>query len=124
MLYTFNSLISVAVQLRETFASCSNDKIKCVVLSYSKENDNLHLHYFTDINLITPFRKEDIVLACYYAPKGNWLKWYGNEWRWDLSVERIALDIYTNTFMCNNFFPLVDLDVLPSWLRDAIELYI
>lgn len=124
MLYTFNSLIAVAHQLRDTFADSSNHEIEFVALTYSKENDNIHLLYYSNINLVTPFRKEDIILVCYYAPKGDWAKWYGDEWRWDLSVKRIALDIYTNTLSSNNFFPFICKDVLPSWLLNTIELYI
>lgn len=121
MLYTYNSLFFVAVQLRDTFASSSNDKIKYVVLTYSKPNDNLHLHYFEDVDNVTPFSKDDVILTCYYAPKGDWEKWYGDEWCWFLTTRRIALDIRSNSLLYNSDFAVDRSDVLPSWLRTEID---
>lgn len=121
MLFTFQNVYSVAWQLRDTFAGTDNNAVKLVILTYNKVNDNLRIYYYTDMSRVSPLSKDNLILVCYYAPQGDWRKWYGDDWCWDLSAKRIAIDIVNNTLLYNNFNTVNGMDVLPSWLRSDIE---
>lgn len=114
-------LVSVSYQLRDVFAGRENDAIKLVILLYHKAFDELRVLYYSDIKMVMPFSDQVIVLACYYAPKGDWRKWYGDDWCWDLTPKRMALDIINNTLLYNNDFTMDGRDLLPSWLRSDIN---
>lgn len=115
------TLFSATLELKYRFAGSENDNIKVVILSLNKRYDELHIWYFESPKLITPLAKDELILACYYAPDGNWDKLYGNEFNWLLTFRRIALDILNNTIFYDKDFPISGSDVLPSWLLNEIE---
>ena len=119
----YESLLTVALALRFIFAGCENNAIKFVRVSYNVKYDSLRIWYDTDIKKITPLSSEEIVLVCYYAPRGDWSKLYGKYECWDLTAKRIAIDIFNNALIYNRDF-IVDFKyILPSWLVDEIESY-
>ena len=121
MLYTSHNVYSVSWQLRDTFAGSSNNAVKLAILTYNKVNNNLRIYYYTDMSRVSALSKDNLILVCYYAPQGDWRKWYGDDWCWDLSPKRIAIDIVNNTLLYNNFNDVNGMDVLPTWLRGDIE---
>lgn len=117
----FNCLKHVAYRLRKIFASQSNGAIKCVVLSYCKSRDDLRLYFWGDVKDVQTFDDDELILLCYYAPFGNWKKWYGNDWCWSLNEKRIALDILNNTVLYKRYLELNGMEALPKWLRVEVE---
>lgn len=115
------NLFSVASELRSFFAGRENDAIKFVIVSYNKKYDKLRTWFYGDIKLVTPLCEDELILVCYYAPKGDWDKYYGDEFCWFLTCKRIALDIFNNTLLYNSNFAVDGRDVLPSWLRAEID---
>ena len=117
------TLFSATLELKYRFAGSENDNIKVVILSWNKRDDELHIWYFESPGLVTPLGKDEFILACYYAPDGNWDKYYGNEFSWLLTNRRISLDILNNTVFYDEDFPINSNDVLPSWLLYEIKSY-
>lgn len=115
------SLLSVSAELRSFFAGRDYDAIKYVIVSYNKKYDVLHTWFYGDIKLVTPLSDDELILVCYYAPNGDWDKYYGDEFCWFLTCRRIAVDIINNTLLYNSDFAVDGRDVLPSWLRYEID---
>lgn len=122
-MFGYKSIFSVSSELREWFSCSENNAIKFVILSYNKKLDVLRLWFFSDMKLVTPLDADELILVSYYAPRGNWDKYYGDEFCWFLTCRRIALDILNNTLLYNSDFAVDGRDVLPSWLRAEIEGY-
>ena len=122
-MFGYKSIFSVSSELREWFSCSENNAIKVVILSYNKKLDVLRLWFFSDMKLVTPLDADELILVSYYAPKGNWDKYYGDEFCWFLTSRRIALDILNNTLLYNSDFAVDGRDVLPSWLRAEIDSY-
>lgn len=120
-MFGFKSLLSATFELRNQFAGRENDAIKFVILSYNKKHDELRTWYYSNMKLVTPLCNDELILVCYYAPCGNWDKYYGDKFCWNLTWRRIALDILNNTLLYNNDFAIDGRDVLPGWLRSDIE---
>lgn len=117
------TLFSATLELKYRFAGMEDDYIKVVILSLNKRSDELHIWYFESPLLVTPLAEDELILACYYAPDGNWDKFYGNEFNWCLTSRRIAVDILNNTIFYDEDFPINGKDMLPSWLLNEIESY-
>lgn len=117
----FKTLWSATFALRNKFAGKENDSIKVVVLTCNNEYDELRLWYFESPKLVTLLSNNELILACYYAPDGNWNKFYGDELCWLLDYKRIAFDILNNTIFYDTNFAVNESDVLPSWLLFEIE---
>ena len=117
------TLFSATLELKYRFAGIDDDYVKVVILSLNKRYDELHIWYFECPELVTPLGEDELILACYYAPDGNWDKFYGNEFSWMLTNRRIALDILNNTIFYDEDFPINGTDILPSWLLDEIGSY-
>lgn len=120
-MFGFKSLLSVASELRTWFADRENDVMQFVILSYNKKYDVLRTWFYSSPKLVTPLSNDELILVCYYAPDGNWVRYYGDEFCWNLTYRRIALDILNNTLLYNVDFIVDGRDVLPSWLRNDIE---
>ena len=120
MLY-FKSLFSLSFHLRTIFGDVTDSQIKFIVITYNRDSNNLRIYYYNDIHDVKPFYSRLIILVCYYAPGGDWKKYYGDFWCWDISPRRIAIDIINNTLHYNENFVKDKSDVLPSWLRNDIE---
>ena len=120
----YKSLFSATLDIRNRFAGRENDIIKVIILSLDKRYDELHVWFFESPELVAPLSKNDIILACYYAPDGNWVKFYGDKLYWLLTDRHIALDILNNTIFYDEDFPISGSDMLPSWLVDEIESYV
>lgn len=120
MLY-FDNLFSLSFQLRNNFGGRTDSQIKFIVIAYNKDSKNFRIYYYNDMHDVKPFYSRLVILVCYYAPGGDWNKYYGDDWCWNLSPRRIALDILNNTLQYNQNFIKDGSDVLPSWLRKYIE---
>ena len=120
-MFGFKSLLSVTAELRNQFADSENNAIKFVILSYNKKHDELRTWYFANLKSVNPLSKDELILVSYFAPCGDWDKYYGDRFCWHLTYRRIALDILNNTLHYNNDFADDGSDVLPSWLRSDID---
>lgn len=120
MLY-FNNLFSLSFQLRNILGGRTDSQVRYIVIAYNRDSENLRIFYYNDIHVVKSFSSRLVILVCYYAPGGDWNKYYGDDWSWDLSPRRIALDILNNTLHYNEDFIKDGSDVLPSWLRKEIE---
>lgn len=120
-MFGFKSLLSVTFDLRNMFAGQESDAMQFVILSYNKRYDALRTFYFSNLKLVTPLGKDELILVCYYAPNGNWDKYYGDSYCWRLTCRQIALDIINNTLLYNNNFAVDGRDILPSWLRNEVD---
>ena len=123
-MFVRRNLIQISSLIREELAGRCNDIIKVVVVTYCRISGNLRVYFIEDIDLANrPFVKE-LILVCYYAPSGDWKKWYGDEWRWDLSPKRIALDIKNNTLLYKRHYTVNGMEDLPNWLKTEIKNYL
>lgn len=123
-MFVRRNLVQVSSLIREELAGRCNDIIKVVVVSYNRISGNLRVYFIEDIDLANrPFEKE-LILVCYYAPLGDWKKWYGDEWRWDLSPKRIALDIKNNTLLYKRHYAVNGMEDLPNWLKTEVKNYL
>lgn len=120
-MFSYQSLTRVAHLIRENFAGKTHDYVRLVLVVYNKDLDDIRLYFNKDLYLDNTLLKDELILVCYYAPLGNWKKYYGDEYWWDLGPKRIAMDIKNYTLLYNQHFAVNGMKILPGWLQIEIE---
>lgn len=123
-MFNHRNLVQVASQIQKVLEGKYNDCNRVVIVAYDRISDSLRIDFLEDFNKVNSSFEEELILVCYYAPKGNWKKWYGDEWFWELSAKRIALDIKNNTLLYQRHYAVNGMEDLPIWLKTEVEKYL